>query len=474
MSHDNGMSFERADDSARMTRCWADDAVLDGAGSDGAGLDGAGCDHVALIDEFAHAVRSALAVSSASLELVCTAPQPILDRDNLLAASRRNVAAARRALERLVDVARRPTNVQPAEFPIGAVVQSIVSSAHADASARQVAIDATIADDATVVADQHLLLLALECVIDGAIAAAVSPGLVAIDLTTGPGRVTMSIAPCPEASVSPTSRVALQLLAGLGARVSCPAVGPMIEHAMRIELPDGRGGRIESEIGETIDGWNRSSPPAAEGLVDGDECLADERPLVLLVEDDAEMRGLLEQTLSTEYCVVTAASAEDAYRVAAQVHPDVILCDIVLPGANGEQLVHRLREDAQFVGTPIIVVTGRTDDDLRIRLLHEGANDYVTKPFIIAELRARIANQIANRLGIAELKGKVDEAQKMTGQLQRALDSRVVIEQAKAFLAAERKSDLDVAFESLRSYARSNQLKIHDVAASVVRDGLRW
>lgn len=202
--------------------------------------------------------------------------------------------------------------------------------------------------------------------------------------------------------------------------------------------------------------------------------LDDHRSTVLVVEDDPEIQALLEHALSSHYRVMPTASVRTAFDLATRLQPDLVVCDLGLADGCGEQLVRLLRDHPQTTDISVIVVSGTAEVDLNVRLLRLGADDVLLKPFMLEELRARVDKQIASRLERLVLTLQVDEAQRRAEQLQHALTSRVVIEQAKAFVAAERRCDLDTAFDSLRAYARSQRLRIHDVAHAVVHDGLRW
>lgn len=95
----------------------------------------------------------------------------------------------------------------------------------------------------------------------------------------------------------------------------------------------------------------------------------------------------------------------------------------------------------------------------------------MTKPFAVGEPRARMANLEASRFGIEDL--QVTQARTLADQLQRALNSRGIIEQAKGLLAAHLGTDVREAFEVLRRYARNNKLQLHDLARDVVERGFR-
>src|SRR5262249_50235013 len=77
---------------------------------------------------------------------------------------------------------------------------------------------------------------------------------------------------------------------------------------------------------------------------------------------------------------------------ALALRPDLILCDVMMPVMGGDAMVHELRTHPELVGIPIVVLTAKADDELRVRLLSAGAQDFLTKPVAIDELRARVGN----------------------------------------------------------------------------------
>lgn len=107
---------------------------------------------------------------------------------------------------------------------------------------------------------------------------------------------------------------------------------------------------------------------------------------IAVIEDDTYIGGLLEETLSQEgYAVLRAYSGTEALLLLEKRQPDLILLDLMLPGLSGEELLPRLK------GTPVIVLSAKAGIDDKVKLLTEGAVDYMTKPFDIRELLARIA-----------------------------------------------------------------------------------
>lgn len=110
---------------------------------------------------------------------------------------------------------------------------------------------------------------------------------------------------------------------------------------------------------------------------------------IAIIEDDTYIGGLLEETLTQEgYRVIRAYSGTEALLLLEKRRPDLILLDLMLPGLSGEELLPRLQ------GIPVIVLSARAGIDDKVKLLTEGAVDYMTKPFDIRELLARIAVQL--------------------------------------------------------------------------------
>lgn len=110
--------------------------------------------------------------------------------------------------------------------------------------------------------------------------------------------------------------------------------------------------------------------------------------LILVVEDDAPVRNLITTTLKAhDYRYITAASGETAVMEAASHNPDVILLDLGLPDIDGVEVIERIRS---WSNVPIIVISARSEDADKIDALDSGADDYLTKPFSVEELLARL------------------------------------------------------------------------------------
>lgn len=113
---------------------------------------------------------------------------------------------------------------------------------------------------------------------------------------------------------------------------------------------------------------------------------------IMIIDDDAHISALLEETLTNEgYTVQKAFSGTEALLMLSQNKPDLILLDLMLPGLSGEELLSHISD------IPVIVVSAKVDTADKVGLLLGGAADYITKPFDIQELLARITVQLRKR-----------------------------------------------------------------------------
>lgn len=136
-----------------------------------------------------------------------------------------------------------------------------------------------------------------------------------------------------------------------------------------------------------------------------------EGPMVLVVEDNIEMRTFISACLSSSYRVILANDGEQGLKEALALLPDLIVSDVMMPKMNGEEMLVAIRQHPELQHTPIMLLSARTDQDFRVQLLESGAQDYLIKPFAVAELQARVRNLITAKL--AE-----DSNRKLTADLQ--------------------------------------------------------
>ncbi|MBI3095883.1 MAG: response regulator [Rhodocyclales bacterium] len=150
----------------------------------------------------------------------------------------------------------------------------------------------------------------------------------------------------------------------------------------------------------------RAAPP--------DETREADLPLILVVEDNADMNEFIAATLRPYYRVASARDGREGLDKALALHPDLILSDVMMPLMGGEEMVKALRGAAVTRDLPIVVLTARADDELRMRLFALGVQDYLSKPFSGDELLARIGSLVAaRRRTVAELSRSAERLRRL-------------------------------------------------------------
>ena len=138
------------------------------------------------------------------------------------------------------------------------------------------------------------------------------------------------------------------------------------------------------------------------------------KPVVLVVEDDVPVRNLMSTTLRTrDYKYLTAANGADALLLASSHNPDVVFLDLGLPDMDGIDVIRQIRS---WSNMPIIVISARSEDTDKIEALDAGADDYLTKPFSVEELLARLRVTV-RRLSLMSGTGSADNAVYFNGKL---------------------------------------------------------
>jgi signal transduction histidine kinase len=120
-------------------------------------------------------------------------------------------------------------------------------------------------------------------------------------------------------------------------------------------------------------------------------------PLVLVVEDNPEMNAFISSALTASYHVAIAFDGKTGLERALALRPSVIIADVMMPEVDGASMLRHLRRRPDFATTPILLLTAKADDELRMRMLREGAQDVLVKPFALEELKARLENLTTSR-----------------------------------------------------------------------------
>jgi signal transduction histidine kinase/FixJ family two-component response regulator len=160
--------------------------------------------------------------------------------------------------------------------------------------------------------------------------------------------------------------------------------------------------------------WLTTEPVHADA--DGDE--RDERPRVLVVDDNADMRDYVTSLLATDYSVQTAPDGQAALELARAEPPDLVLTDVMMPRLDGFGLLAALQADPQTLHVPVVMLSARAGEEGVIEGLEAGADDYLIKPFSGRELRARVqANLELDRA--RRTREQLESSQRMQNEAER-------------------------------------------------------
>lgn len=183
-------------------------------------------------------------------------------------------------------------------------------------------------------------------------------------------------------------------------------------------------------------------------------------PSVLVVEDNPDLRAFVADTLRMRFRVATAADGEEGLEKARAIVPDLVVTDIMMPRKDGAELARAIREDAALRDIPILVLSARADDALRLELLRERVQDYLVKPFSSDELVARVANLTSVKRAGDLLRSQIDSQQRDLESLAREVADR---NEALADAADTMRLSLDRAQAASRAKSEFMRLVSHEL-----------
>ncbi|QTQ34350.1 Putative sensor histidine kinase [Aromatoleum petrolei] len=193
------------------------------------------------------------------------------------------------------------------------------------------------------------------------------------------------------------ARSIVELHGGTITVLDAPGGGALFQVEMPLCAPAGTPIRKSSDSPRTLgrikpDAAPREVPMPEDGASAQEGATEDGRPLVLVADDNPDMRGFVADILSHDYRVVSACDGEEALAMATNVVPDLIVTDLMMPKLGGVELLSRMRACQLLAQVPVVVLSARADEPLRLHLLSERVQDYIIKPFPPHELRARVRN----------------------------------------------------------------------------------
>lgn len=135
----------------------------------------------------------------------------------------------------------------------------------------------------------------------------------------------------------------------------------------------------------------------------------DDKPLLLIIDDNADIRKMIRELLSADYRIIEAANGKDGIRLASKYVPDLIICDVMMPVMDGLECCRRIKDEITTSHIPVLMLTACAMDEQRIQGYESGADGYLSKPFNSKMMSMRCENLIENRKRIKNLLGATQE-----------------------------------------------------------------
>lgn len=206
----------------------------------------------------------------------------------------------------------------------------------------------------------------------------------------------------------------VELLGGVISVKEAPAGGATFGFVLPLNAPPGSQVREEAAFVESFnelsDGGSADAGREASESKPGRADKAN-KPRVLVVEDNAEMNEFIRAILSEDYETDAAYDGKEGLERLRRNPPHLIVSDIMMPEMSGDQMAREIRKHPEWNGIPIVFLTAKADDELRVSLLREGAQDFLLKPFSAEELKARVGNLVSMKMatdGLNSLTGKLE------------------------------------------------------------------
>lgn len=167
-----------------------------------------------------------------------------------------------------------------------------------------------------------------------------------------------------------------------------------------VKLPVRHVSETVAEADRTI---AREDAGAELDNIESDFTFDDNKPLVLIIDDNRDIQKLVGELLAPDYNIIAAPNGREGVRLAARYVPDLIICDVMMPVMDGLECCRRIKEEVSTSHIPVLMLTACSLDEQRVQGYESGADGYLSKPFSTSVLKSRCASLIANRKRIKDL-----------------------------------------------------------------------
>ncbi|MCB2220252.1 MAG: response regulator [Bacteroidetes bacterium] len=190
----------------------------------------------------------------------------------------------------------------------------------------------------------------------------------------------------------------------------------------------------------------------------------DAHPILLIVEDNADMLSYIREYFEHEYKIIEAVDGRDGYEKAIDKIPDVIISDVMMPNMDGNELCAKVKTDERTCHIPVILLTALTSKENRIEGLETGADDFIAKPFDGDELQVRVKNLINQRKRTTILERNIQKSHAeikldFEGSEITSMDKKFI--QKTVLIVKQRLSDSDFSVEELSIKAGMSRSQLH-------------
>ncbi len=202
--------------------------------------------------------------------------------------------------------------------------------------------------------------------------------------------------------------------------------------------------------------------PDDDNLVGATGEQPDNNTRLLVVEDNDDLRAFLRSILSSDYSVITANNGQEGLEKAAKEQPDFIITDVTMPVMDGLTMVHELKRNSETSHIPIVVLSAKASLDDKLRGLHEGIDDYITKPFSSVYLKNRVANIISQR---RQLQQRVVE--ELSAKPAETKDEKPEYKLSEPEIVDHDKEMMEKLMAYLEKHINDSEMCIEDMASAV-------
>jgi signal transduction histidine kinase/ligand-binding sensor domain-containing protein/DNA-binding response OmpR family regulator len=232
------------------------------------------------------------------------------------------------------------------------------------------------------------------------------------------------------------------------------------EHLKEEEIVfEKRSDKSEVSLDENIDFIHKNLNEASINDLEVNS-LKEDKTIILVVEDNYDMREYIKESLDSSYIVEEAVNGEQGIRKAVKIIPDLIISDMMMPKMDGNEMTRILKKDEMTSHIPVIILTARSGQENKLEGLQTGADDYLTKPFDIKELQIRIENLISIRKKLQEKFSRIEnKTPKPIEKKLSSIDEKFIIKVTE--IIGKHISEEEFSMEDLGKEVGMSRMQIH-------------